>query len=233
MHFPLAHTDNRQRHIAIALVLCIHVVLLGAMYFSSPRPEQVAEGRRMLFMFVEPKKPAAAQAPRKSPAPAPMQPVAQPVAAATPAPVTPMQQAPADAAPAPPAATAPDPAPGAEDMLRQARSDIGGIDRAMRSQIPKGLVRAPVMTPYKRFVKGVEEAAELAPPKWYEAPKIKEIVDPGGWGKKRYRVITANGTYCLTYSPNRNMAGNDVFNRSPTTVPTNCDADEQPPTVQP
>ncbi|QYF92373.1 hypothetical protein KY495_16650 [Massilia sp. PAMC28688] len=231
MAFPLAPTDRHQRHSAIALMLGMHAVLLGALFFSRPQPEQIAEGRRMVFMFVQEK-----------PAPAPPSAIAQPAApraparAVKPAPLTPRPPAPGKGESIPPAPAALTPsleAPGAGEMLERARADIGAIERDMRGQIPKGLVRAPVMTAHKRFVKGVEEAAELAPPRWYEAPKIKEIIDPGGWGNRRYRVITANRTYCLTYAPNRHMGGNDVFKRSATTIPTTCDPDEQAPTVQP
>lgn len=117
--------------------------------------------------------------------------------------------------------------------MRRAHSDIGGIDREMRRQIPKGLVRAPVMTPQKRLEKGIALAAELAPPKWYEAPKVTELIDPGGWGKRRYRVVTANGTYCLTYNNARGTGGYDPFKDRPPPPITNCDPDEQPPTTQP
>ena len=38
----------------------------------------------------------------------------------------------------------------------------------------------------------------MAPNKRYQAPKVTEIIDSGGDGRRRYRVAGATGTYCIT-----------------------------------
>lgn len=252
--------DTTKRLTGLTAMLCVHGALLLAWHWTRPMATPAPE-RRMEFWFVDEKKtevetppqarlPPALVArsstagrreparPAKTPRPrAPRQSEAGAGASMTASPMSvpaimlPIAPAPAPETPSSPLAHSE--RSGAE-LLRQARSDIGAIDRAMRKQIPKGLVRAPVSTAHQRFVKGVELANELAPPTWYEAPKIKEVIDPGGWGKKRYRIITAKGTYCLTYDSNRPSGGRDMTDgRHRPQVPTNCPQHEQPATTQP
>jgi hypothetical protein len=57
-----------------------------------------------------------------------------------------------------------------------------------------------------KLERGIARAAELAPNKWYQAPKTEEIIDPGGYGRRRYRVTTALGTCCVTYESNHGPA---------------------------
>ncbi len=72
----------------------------------------------------------------------------------------------------------------------------------------------------------------MAPPRWYQAPKSTEIIDPGGYGRRRYRVITAHGTYCYTYESNRAPDGRDVMKNGPAQKRTTCEENELPPTQQ-
>lgn len=236
MHFTLDQRPVSRRLPAIAATVAVHVLILSAMVLSSADPEQIQAGRTMEFWFPEVMRPvpvprsATPPRTRRTSAPAAARP-AQPRAVTTSDPAAPAAadtEPAAEALPAEPASAA-----SAADILSRARSDIGAIDRDMRKQIPKGLVRAPVMTAQKRLEKGIALAAEMAPPKWYEAPKITELIDPGGWGKKRYRVITANGTYCLTYNTSHGNGGSDPFKNRPPPPMTTCDPKEQPPTTQP
>ncbi|MDY0964727.1 hypothetical protein [Massilia sp. CFBP9026] len=118
---------------------------------------------------------------------APPAPAAEAIAAA----------APAEAATAP-AATATEPAAGpARQMIEQAIRDAGAIDRAVRKD-SKPTIVAPRDSPQIRMANKFREAAALAPNKWYEAPKIVELVNDGGDGARRFRVLTALGIYCIT-----------------------------------
>lgn len=222
----------------IAAIMVLHVLIAGAMVVSRAPPENGPAGRSMQVWFPAEHRPlprtVTVPAPPSPPAAAPAAPAVRsrsiPVQMAE-SPVAAVREEAAAADSAPLEETAP--ATSAAEMIRRARGDIGAIDRALRQEIPKGLVRAPVLTPQKRLERGIALANEMAPPKWYEAPKVTELIDAGGWGKKRYRVITANGTYCLTYNTNRGDAGSDPFKDRPPPPMTNCDPREQPPTTQP
>jgi hypothetical protein len=122
--------------------------------------------------------------------------------------------------------------PSAAEMMQQARKDLGKIDKQLRKEFPGPRIKAPVDTPQARLERGIEHAAEMAPPKWYEGPKVKEIIDPGGYGRRRYRVITANGTYCVTYESNHAPDGIDSMKNGIKPKLTTCPAHEQPATEQ-
>jgi hypothetical protein len=92
---------------------------------------------------------------------------------------------------------------------------------------------SPRQEAWKRFEKGIERAGEMAPPRPGEAPKIEEIIDPGGYGRRRYRVISAAGTYCITYESNHAPDGLDSMANGITPKITTCPKDEQPATKQP
>ena len=57
---------------------------------------------------------------------------------------------------------------------------------------------APPDSPQLRMREGMELARALAPPRLWEAPRVEELVNNTGDGSRRTRVITGNGTYCLT-----------------------------------
>jgi hypothetical protein len=136
-----------------------------------------------------------------------------------------------DAVPVPPAPAAP-PQRTAAEMLEQARRDIGKFDKELRKEFAKRGISAPTSTPQQRLAQGIEEAYDAVPPKWYESAKIKEIIDPGQYGRKRYKITTAFGTYCMTYeSPNSPTAQLDIGKRVDPKM-TNCPVHEQSATEQ-
>ena len=231
MTFQPTHPAPQRRLPGLAATLALHLALLYG-WLLAHQPHQLADKddpRRIQWVNVAPLRPA--QPPARPPAPvlraqAARAPVAAPRA---PPPARPVAAEPE--AIAPPAAAAPR-MPSADQMLQQARKDVGKIDRDLRKEFPGARIKAPVDTPQSRLEKGFEEAAELAPPKWYEAPKIKEIIDPGTYGRKRYRVTTAGGTYCVTYESNHAPDGIDSMKNGIKPKITNCPKDEQPATEQ-
>jgi hypothetical protein len=115
-------------------------------------------------------------------------------------------------APAPGAAAAPkglDPAEGptfsaeaitkptAETLIERARRAAGGIDRTLRKE-NRPYIAAPPDSPQIRMRSYMEQAHDLAPSRLWEAPKVEELVNNTGDGARRTRVITGNGTYCVT-----------------------------------
>lgn len=86
---------------------------------------------------------------------------------------------------------------------------------------------------WERFQKDIARAGELAPPRPGEAPKIEEIIDPGGYGRRRYRVISSTGTYCITYESNHAPDGLDAMANGIKPKITTCPRDEQPASTQP
>jgi hypothetical protein len=87
--------------------------------------------------------------------------------------------------------------PSAEQILQQARRDIGSIAKALRKE-NNPYIAAPLDSPQIRMRRGMEQAAAMAPPRLWEAPKVEELVNNTGDGARRTRVITGNGTYCVT-----------------------------------
>ncbi|RNF28849.1 hypothetical protein NM04_21060 [Massilia aurea] len=126
---------------------------------------------------------------------------ATPGSIASSAPPAPAGEAIAAAAPAEvvtaPATTAESAASTARQIIEQAMRDAGAVDRAVRKD-SKPTIIAPRDSPQIRMANKFREAAALAPNKWYEAPKIVELVNDGGDGARRFRVLTALGIYCIT-----------------------------------
>ena len=238
------HLHHNQRFTGLAATLALHLLVLTSWYLTKATVDTVDEDpetiqwvniaptRRVEPTPQAPKPPepsksperAAAAPPRTAAERAPKPPVAitQPEAIAPPAP---------EAPPLPLAQPTQD-TPSVADMLQRARKDIGNIDKDLRKEFPGARIKAPKDSPQLRLARGIEHAAEMAPPKWYEPAKIKEIIDPGQYGRRRYRVITAFGTYCTTYESNRGPDGQDVFQRGPQPKHTNCPKNEQPATTQ-
>jgi hypothetical protein len=208
------HPPPRERRYAgIAFTVLVHAVLLLGWQMGRQRPVQDAgpEPVRTRIQWIRlpapPASPAVRAAPLPPPAPRRMPadgaPAARPVAstaaiAAAPAPATAVARTPpTSAAPAgtPPAAS--QAAPSAAEILQRARRDIGAIDRGMRKENNPYLV-APPDSPAIRMRKGMEAAHDMAPPTLWEAPKIEALVNDTGDGARRERVITGNGTYCVT-----------------------------------
>lgn len=191
---------SRRRSTGIALTVAVHAALLlgwQVAHMAAPagfEPEPAAmQWLRLPASVVArpaaPPKPAAGpvrQAPAAPRASAP----AAPAASVPAAPVaSSVDAAPAAAAGAPPAAEA--------GVLQRALRAAGGIDRALRKENNPYIV-APLDSPQIRMRRGMQAAADLAPGKWYEAPKVEELVNNTGDGARRTRVVTGNGTYCVT-----------------------------------
>ena len=219
----------------IGVSLAAHALLVVLWQLSHSKPVQEGESPRMLVLRLlpapvpdrpEPPPPAperpAATGARAAPAARPPLPAQDPLPAA---PVTETIAVPA-------AETAPAASLSASDLLREARAAAGAADRAQRKEHPQRGIQAPIETAAMKLERGITQAAEMAPNKWYQAPKVQEIIDPGGYGRRRHRVITANGTYCVTYESNHAPDGIDSMKEGIKPKLTNCDADEQPATKQ-
>ena len=116
--------------------------------------------------------------------------------------------------------------------MQQARRDIGGISKDLKKEFPQRGIRAPIDTAQKRLVKGIALAHELAPPKWYEKAKVTELIDPGGQGRRRYRVMTAGGPMCWTVDAQHTPNGRDLGKPQGAPKMTNCPPDEEPAKAQ-
>jgi hypothetical protein len=186
---------------AWAITAAVHALLIVGILLAQREPPATdhSSGPRIQYVQLKPapaKKPLAAlPAPPKKRAPVTSS--AKP--AATP-PIAPAPEVIADIdAPSP----AVEPARSAADIMQQAKRDLGGIDRDLRQKFPGPRIEAPVNTAQTRLEQGFEAAAAAAPPKWYEAPKVTELVDPAGVGRRRYKVVDTRGTYCITEESNR------------------------------
>lgn len=221
----------------IGVSLAVHLLLVGLWQLSRPAAgPDVATPLRTQFLRLLP---AREQSEPVTPPPSQRTPVSSSSQQQT---RQPTQQAPSRTE-APAATTAPAAEPGVTgdapssppsdaSLLERARLAAGSIDRTLRAENPRRGIHAPVDTPTKKLERGIARAAELAPNKWYQAPKVEEIVDPGGYGRRRYRVVGAAGTYCITYESNHAPDGIDSMQRGIQPKKTNCDEDEQPPTFQ-
>jgi hypothetical protein len=223
---PAQPTDFQPQHrlYGVAATIAVHLLLTGAWLLTRQGSVDDTGTPAAAIQWVDVRQPKAraARAPQAV-AVARRQPVARRVIAA---PAAPQVQAVVSApAPAPPARSL-------DDMLQQARRDLGKIDKDLKKEFPQRGIRAPIDTAQKRLVKGIELANELAPPKWHEAPKISEMIDPSGEGRRRYRVITAGGTYCLTYDGVGTPNGRDHGTQPSTPKMTNCPPDEEPAKAQ-
>jgi hypothetical protein len=124
------------------------------------------------------------------------------------------------------------PAVSADSILQQAKRDLGALDKEVRKEFALRGLRAKIDTPEMRLQRGMQAAHDAVPPKWYEGARIKEVIDPGQYGRKRYRVVTGSGTYCVTVdshsSPTAQLdAGKRVEPRM-----TNCPPHEEGATTQ-
>jgi hypothetical protein len=227
---PVPRPDRRL--LALVATVALHLALVWVCKATQQRAPQADEPREAIeWVNIALPRPAKAQpeprqVTRAKPQAEPRSGKRNTVPAATPAAAeTAIALLPEPAAPAAPARTA-------EEMLQQARRDIGKFDKELRKEFAGKGIRAPVSSPQMRLARGMEDAHDAVPPKWYQAAKIKEIIDPGGYGRRRYRVTTAFGTHCMTveshHSPGAQL---DVGKRVEPKV-TNCDDDEQAPTEQ-
>ena len=236
---PPPYATNH-RLLGVAATLAVHLALL-ALWLVAREVKQDNEGvpaETMQWVDIRPRKVAPAKPPpiRQAETPVPRRPAAAKpsapsVAVTAPAVPPPVAQLPQVQQPARESSSDAPASKSADDIMQLARRDIGTINKELKQQYPARTIRAPIDTAQKRLVKGIELAHELAPPKWYQPAKVKELIDPAGYGRKRYRVTTAMGTYCMTYESNHSPDGRDPMTRNTAPKLTNCDTD-QPATVQ-
>lgn len=128
--------------------------------------------------------------------------------------------------PSPPLLGTAAPSDATRDLVAQARRDAGAIDRALRKARNPYIV-APPDSPQIRMAQKFREAAALAPNRLWEAPKIVELVNDGGDGARRTRVLTAAGIYCITErSPATSI---DMIERHGKQRITNCGHEHEQP----
>jgi hypothetical protein len=243
LSYRAATTDRR---IGLLLTVLVHVGLIGGWQAVRTLPLPAAEDNavrsRIMWMPLPMAKPRAPEPapPRKeafAPRPLPdllprsprfVTPIPAPVPD-TPATATaaPTPAAPAANTDAPPQAAAQQ--PGAAQILEQARRDIRGIDKALRKE-NKPYIAAPLDSPQIRLRRGIEQANAMAPNRLWEAPKVEELVNNTGDGARRSRVITGNGTYCVTErAPTTSI---DMIEKHGKLRFTSCPQHETPATQQ-
>ena len=191
--------DPDSRLAGLALTLLFHAALVAGWQQARKfrLPEQ-GEADFVQWVRVAPRLPEAVVA-ESAPDRPRMRAVPRSIASsASPAPAREAIAAPGPAeAMAAPAPTTELAAGAARQMIEQAMRDAGAMDRAVRKD-SKPTIVAPPDSPQIRMANKFREAAALAPNKWYEAPKIVELVNDGGDGARRFRVLTALGIYCIT-----------------------------------
>lgn len=241
MPISARHRLPEHRFGVLALTVLVHAALLPAWHAAQRPQEPDAGGKPRAFQWVWLPPPAPARTRAKTPPAAPQRakPATTPPvpAARSRTPAAPETQvvavpaSPADAAPAPAAPSAPaaGPAPSRSSVLKRALRDAGAVDRALRKENNPYIV-APLDSPQIRMRKGMEAARDAAPTKWYEAPRIDELVNNTGDGARRTRVRSGGHTYCITeVSP---ASGIDAIEKGGKTRITSCPAHESPASGQ-
>ncbi len=194
---PSQYPNSRLTGVVVALLVHAALVVAWQQARKLRLPVQ-GEADFVQWVRVQPRLPEAAAVvaapdrPRVHTPPGPIASSAPPA----PAPEAVAAAAPAEVVTAPATAAEPD-AGTARQMIEQAMRDAGAIDRAVRKD-SKPTIVAPRDSPQIRMANKFRQAAALAPNKWYEAPKIVELVNDGGDGARRFRVLTALGIYCIT-----------------------------------
>ena len=222
-------TDRRSG--GLVATLLVHGVLILAWQFARPLPGPVTgDDAAMLWLRV----PVPVPVPRmvdvepvqREAVPAPRRSMPQQTLPAVQAKTQTTQQR-SVSAPAPDAPPAPaEPAlPSTAAIMDSARRSIGDIDRALRKERQPTIVLPPD-SPQLRLRRGIEHAREMAPPRLWEAPRVAELVNNTGDGARRTRVITGNGTYCLTdRAPTTDV---EMFEKHGKQRITTCPNDEEP-----
>lgn len=225
---------------ALAATVAVHLAFLLFWRMAQPVPEPEARTESMQWLRLLPL--PRATPPRADAAETPQPKTERHERSQRPGP-RPRVDADVAATPAEPSSAAvrseldemPAPAPvqgNGETLMERARREVGAIDRELTRKRHRNLIVAPVVTAQMRMQRGMELAYELAPPGLFEKAKITEIIDPGGYGRRRYRVVTHGGTFCMTYESNHAPDGIDTMKNGIKPKITNCDADEQPATEQ-
>jgi hypothetical protein len=233
--------NETDRRLGLLLMALVHIgLLIGWQAVRTlPAPASRDDGPRTRILWLPLPRPTLRN---KAPAPPRKETAAQPIQLAPrPAPTLTLPPVPAiepQPAPAPAATTAPaqrtapgaaaQPVPaksGAEQILERARRDIRGIDKALRKE-NRPYIAAPLDSPQIRLRRGMEQAAAMAPNRIWEAPKVEELVNNTGDGARRTRVISGNGTYCVTErATNTNVEMIEMHGKLRI---TNCPEHEEP-----
>jgi hypothetical protein len=222
------------RRLVLLLTALLHLALIVGWQAARtlPAPASSDDGPRTRVLWIPLPRPALRH---KEPAPQPQASAARPVPHLPPVPAlgplpipqpvpapsrTPVQT------PAPGAAVQSAPAkPSAEQILERARHDVGGIDKALRKE-NRPYIAAPLDSPQIRLRRGIEHAAAMAPNRIWEAPKVEELVNNTGDGARRTRVLSGNGSYCVTErSPATNVEMIEMHGKLRL---TNCPEHEEP-----
>lgn len=199
--YPAYFLANGRRGVGFAATFLVHVALLALWQIARTLPPSSFDGPRNAIQWI--RLPALPHA--HTSVPSPLRPMSSRVIHAAPvpieihAPISKLIPAPDAALPATTQSVtiaAPIP-PTAASILEYARRNAGAIDRAVRKENRPYIV-APPDSPEIRLRAGIDRAHDLAPPKLWEAPKVDELVNQTGDGARRTRVITANGTYCIS-----------------------------------
>jgi len=224
---------NDPRSAGLAATLLVHALLILAWQMARTLPAPVeGDDAAMLWLRVPPPVPRIAVVPavqaeaaltRKSSTPLRSVPVVQAeTPMQTPVPVPVPVPAPVPDAPPVPVESA---TPSTAAIMDSARRSIGDIDRALRKERQPTIVLPPD-SPQLRLRRGIEHAREMAPPRLWEAPRVVELVNNTGDGARRTRVITGNGTYCLT--DRAPTTGVEMFEKHGKQRYTTCPKDEEP-----
>jgi|GEM_PF-2995171 len=229
-----ATLPRRPHPVPILLTVALHAAILSAWLGLQVRDRD--EGGAVPRLMVRLLDPVAARRPEAPPpgaAPRRQSADATPrrtPAAAGSAPVQPPAE-PAPAAPAAPAHSAaptdadPSGAP-ASDLLSSALRDIGRIDRDLRRERPNLSGRGP-RSKEARLGAAIASAGGRGGGR-FSAPRVEEIVYPGGTGKRIYRVTRGDGsTYCVTVEGVERRDGYDMARNFHQQKVTNCPEDAQ------
>lgn len=226
MLIALSLTPQPRAFAGVALTIALHLALILGWRLAMIVPPTSERSEAIQWLTLQPLRPA-----KKLPHPATNATVPRPAMANS------AQGAPTELAPSPvtvetPAPAAAPAAHSAGDILQQAKRDLGKIDRDLRTAYPGARIEVPASTRQTRLEQGFADAADAAPNRWFEAPKITAIQDPGGYGRRRYRVVTAGGTYCVTYESNHAPDGRDSMKDGIKPKITTCPQHEQAATSQ-
>lgn len=232
---PVAGRSADRRLIGALITVLIHVALILGWQMARRLPSAQPERAHSTIQWIDLPAlvPPAESAPAARAGDAPARSRAAPARSARPA----MTAIPALPPPAPAAPAAAEPVAdpfsaaevpdrsGAEAIMENARRSAGSIDRALRKE-NRPYITAPLNSLQVRMRNGMEQAHAMAPPRLSEAPKVEEMVNQTGDGARRTRVITGNGTYCVTErSPATSI---DMIEKHGKLRFTNCPQHEEP-----
>jgi hypothetical protein len=202
---------------ALLFTIAVHIALIAAWRMASaPKPLQVDADRMPAVQWIRallgpeltPPAPKAAPAPRR-PVSVLARPAERPVDTPAPVPSTPepVDTTFSETAPVP-------------SLRERALRDVGKIDQEMRKASPGGHISAPVRSPQSRLAAGINAATRL--PRAWEAPRIEQVQDQGGYGRKIYKVTSASGVYCVYYDSNYTPNGIDMMAKGIKPKTGNC-----------